>query len=72
MQEMIEVACSNTEQSLQSVALFSLGNMASFPDMIAEMQAGDCELRVQPMKESPYPDVRRNCERLLNKIGARR
>lgn len=72
LQEMIEVACSNTEPSLQTVALFSLGNMASFPDMVGEMRAGECELRIQSLRESTNPDVKKNCDRLLNKLAPRR
>lgn len=69
LQEMIEVACTKNEPSLQTVALFSLGNMAAFPKMVSEMRAGDCELRIRPMMESRHPDVRKNCERLLNKLS---
>lgn len=71
LQEMIEVACSNNTPSLQTIALFSLGNMAAFPEMVAEMRAGDCELRIQPWRESSHPDVKKNCERLLNKLAQR-
>lgn len=69
MQEMIEVATIHDQDpSLQSVALFSLGNMANFPAMCAEMRAAECRARMGPLLGSKNPDVQKNCDRLMKKI----
>jgi hypothetical protein len=68
-QEMVEVATvNNQEPGLQSVALFSLGNMANFPAMCAEMHDVECRARLGPLLNSGSQEVRRNCERLVNKL----
>lgn len=68
-QEMIEVATiQDQELGLQSVALFSLGNMANFPAMCEEMRAAECRARISPLLGSRNPDVQKNCDRLLKKL----
>jgi hypothetical protein len=72
LQELIEVATiQDQDPSLQSVALFSLGNMANFPAMCAEMRASEAVRRMSPLLRSKHPDVQKNCDRLLKKIDAR-
>lgn len=66
---MIEVTTiQDQDPGLQAVALFSLGNMANFPAMCAEMRAAECRARASPLLGSKNPDVRKNCDRLLKKL----
>lgn len=71
VQEMIEVATIREQDpNLQSVALFSLGNMANFPAMCSEMRAAECQARMAPLLESKIPDVQKNCDRLMKKLNS--